>query len=74
MRSAARGRRSPEAQVFLRLTPRERTRFKVAAAETGQTYAQFVMAAVERHETKSKRAGAVARSPLHDVEDFDIDE
>lgn len=59
------GRSAPDAPVFLRLTVDERTRLKVAVAETRQSYAEFVMDAVARHEKRKAAAPVVAASPLH---------
>ena len=54
-----------EVQVLIKMSPDDRARFKVAAAEKRCGYAQFVMAAVERHERDQQRRAAVHSSPLH---------
>lgn len=53
------------AAVFLRLTPDQRRRLRVAAAEEDTSYAGLIMALLDERDAKIARIRAAQPSPLH---------
>ncbi|ABD58568.1 hypothetical protein PBI_PIPEFISH_71 [Mycobacterium phage Pipefish] len=53
-----------EAPVFLRLSPTQRTRFKVACAEDGLSYADMVIELLDLRDDRNRRRRAAMAHPL----------
>lgn len=67
--------KSPEncSPVFLRMTPDQRRRLRIAAAEDDQSYIGLVMGLLDEREKRIERAKKRQGSPLHRPLDDDED-
>lgn len=60
--------------VFLRMTPDQRKRLKLAAVERDLSYADLIMTLLDEHDARMEKARRFQKSPLHRpaVPDLDI--
>ena len=67
-------RPSATSPIFLRLTPDQRRRFRLACVEADLTYAELLVQMLDERDRGKRARGAVAQSPLHVADDLEDDD